>query len=107
VVRAVGEIDLATAPRLRARLLDALERHPAGVVVDLSRVTFADCRAVAVLIAARNRARELGRPLALRGTPPKVARLLKATGTHALFPSALDHSHCHPYGDMEYLSLSG
>ena len=86
VVHAAGELDLATAPRLRARLLGALERHPAGVVVDLSRVTFADCRAVAALVAARNRALVLSRPLALRGTPPKMARLLKATGTHALFP---------------------
>jgi anti-anti-sigma factor len=87
VVRACGELDLATVPDLRVRLLAAVERHPAGVVVDLSQVTFADCSALAALVAARNRARELGRPLpVLRGTPPKVARLLKATGTHTLFP---------------------
>lgn len=86
VVRAAGELDLATAPAFRARLLEAVDRHPAGVVVDLSQVTFADCRAVGALIAARNRARELGRPLALRGTPPSVVRLLRATGTHTLFP---------------------
>ena len=86
VVSARGEVDLATAPDLRARLLEAVRRHPAGIVVDLSGVTFADCRAVAALVAARNVAAELGRPRpVLRGTPPPVARLLKATGTHHLF----------------------
>ena len=86
VVTASGEVDLATAPDLRARLLEAVRRHPAGVVVDLSGVTFADCRAVGALIAARNLATQLGRPRpVLRGTPPPVARLLKATGTHHLF----------------------
>jgi anti-sigma B factor antagonist len=86
VVRAAGELDLATAPRLRARLLEAVRRHPAGVVVDLSEVTFADCQALGALIAARNLSVALGRPLVLRCTPPPVARLLKATGTQSLFP---------------------
>lgn len=86
VVRAAGELDLAATPALRARLMNALELHPGGVVVDLSQVTFADCRALGTMIAARNRAAALGRPLKLRGTPPPVARLLKATGTQALFP---------------------
>ncbi|RAG80486.1 hypothetical protein DN069_37875 [Streptacidiphilus pinicola] len=72
--------------RTCARLLEAVRRHPAGIVVELSGVTFADCRAVGALVAARNLAAELGRPRpVLRGTPPPVARLLKATGTHHLF----------------------
>ncbi|WP_161789937.1 STAS domain-containing protein, partial [Streptacidiphilus neutrinimicus] len=108
VVRAVGELDLATTPGFRARLLEALERCPAGVVVDLSQVSFADCRFVGALVAARNRAKQLGRPLTLRGTPPRVARLLKATGTYALFPPTPDRSlECHPSGDIQNLSPSG
>ncbi|WP_198035080.1 STAS domain-containing protein [Streptacidiphilus rugosus] len=85
-MRAAGELDWATTPALRARLQRELESHPGGVVVDLTRVTFADCAALGTLIAARNHAAELGRRLKLRGTPPPVTRLLKATGTYALFP---------------------
>lgn len=87
MVPLAGELDLVTGPRVRVRLLDAVERHPAGIVIDLSQVTFADCRGLAALLAARNRALALGRPgPVLRGTPKPVALLLKASGTHTLFP---------------------
>jgi anti-sigma B factor antagonist len=87
VVKVAGELDLVAAPRVRTRLLDAVERHPAGIVIDLSRVVFADGRGLAALVAAGNRALALGCPLpVLRGTPKPVALLLKASGTQALFP---------------------
>jgi anti-sigma B factor antagonist len=87
VVHVAGELDLVAAPRVRARLLDAVERCPAGIVIDLSQVAFTDGRGLTAMIAARNRAPALGRSLpVLRGTPKPVALLLKASGSQALFP---------------------
>ncbi|MFF2148343.1 STAS domain-containing protein [Kitasatospora sp. NPDC058190] len=79
VVRAGGEIDLATAPRLRCRLAAAFEAH-GEVVLDLSEVTFMDCSGLGILVQARNQADHSGKRLVLRGVGHPVARLLKLTG---------------------------
>lgn len=53
-VRVVGEIDLATAPRLRLYLRDVIAAAAAGteIRVDLAGVTFIDASGVGVLVGA-------------------------------------------------------
>ncbi|MBD0692084.1 STAS domain-containing protein [Streptomyces sp. CBMA123] len=85
-VRARGEIDLDTAPRLRRELERALDEHPV-VALDLSQVTFMDCVGLGALIQARDQADHSGRRLILYGISRPVARLLKLTGlTRRLTP---------------------
>ena len=60
VVRAVGEIDLDSAPGFRDALFAAAVRGGQRVVVDLSGVGFMDCVALSVLVAAHNRVRQPG-----------------------------------------------
>ncbi|MFJ8856362.1 STAS domain-containing protein [Streptomyces sp. NPDC102437] len=79
VVRVGGEIDLATALRLRHRLAAALKAHR-EMVLDLSEVTFKDCSGLGVRVQARNQADRYGGRLLLRGVGGPVARLLKPTG---------------------------
>ncbi|MFD5613404.1 STAS domain-containing protein [Kitasatospora sp. NPDC127060] len=81
VVRASGDVDLAAAPRLRRDLAHALAAHH-DVVLDLSEVEFMDCAGLGALVEALNQADRQGRRLALRGTGPRVARLLELTGLH-------------------------
>lgn len=85
VVVVSGEIDVSTAPTLRAHL-DAL---PSGaqVIVDLSEVTFLDSTGLGVLVAARRRARATA-PLGevhLVVTRPRVAKVLEVTGLSTVF----------------------
>jgi anti-anti-sigma factor len=69
-----GELDIATAPDLEARLGRALaQHHGAGIVLDLSAVTFLDCAGLRPVIRARNR---LAHRLCLRGVHGRVARLM-------------------------------
>jgi anti-anti-sigma factor len=83
VVDAAGEVDLDTAPLLRAALLDAVERRSA-VCCDLSDVAFFSAAGVAALVAAYRRARETGAHLTVRGAYGVTARVLKITGTEQL-----------------------
>src|SRR5215469_7955036 len=57
VVGVSGEIDIASAPKLREGLLGAMRRHGARLALDLGGVTFMDCAGINVLLAARRRAR--------------------------------------------------
>ena len=55
VVVVEGEHDIYTAPTLRERLDEALERR-GGVVVDLTGATFVDSSVLGALLDARRRA---------------------------------------------------
>ncbi|WP_195911144.1 anti-sigma factor antagonist [Streptomyces kaniharaensis] len=84
MVRAGGEIDIATEPRLRHRLGAAFEAHR-EVVLELPEVTFMGCSGLGVLVQARNQADRCGGRLVLRGVDRPVARLLKITGLSRRF----------------------
>jgi anti-anti-sigma factor len=77
VVRARGEIDIASSPQLGRALL-AFDGRP--VVLDLSRVSFLDAAGIAVVVQTDRRLRERGARLVLRDPAPLVRRLLEITG---------------------------
>jgi anti-sigma B factor antagonist len=75
-----GELDLATAPELRKRLVAAVDSGTTRIVVDLREVTFMDSIGLAAVLHARSRLRPAGR-LALIATPGSYAQLvLEITG---------------------------
>ncbi|MFI8828977.1 STAS domain-containing protein [Streptomyces sp. NPDC053431] len=67
-----GELDIATALRIRLALLDAIHRHER--VVDQPH--FCDCAGLSALITAQKTADAHGTALAIRNTPAQLARLL-------------------------------
>ena len=84
VVRIVGELDLAAAPRLQEAFSDA--QTATQIVIDLSGCTFIDSSGVRVLA-------DLGRDLSARGgrvdlvaTNPSVLRVLEITGIDTVIP---------------------
>jgi anti-sigma B factor antagonist len=81
VIEAHGELDLATAPRLAARL-DALRSNgrPGRVLVDLSGVEFCDSTGLRALIGAAAELRAAGGRLAVSAPAGPVSRLLDVTG---------------------------
>lgn len=86
VLHVRGEADLATAQPLRTRLLAEFARHE-RLVVDLSQAMLYDGAALRALHALHREAERTRRqPPVLRGVRPLLAKALKATGMHALFP---------------------
>ncbi len=84
VVVVQGEVDIATAPLLRAVLDTVLARRPARVEVDLSGATFLDAHALTALSAVRRRLANRHCALVLRDPSPPALRLLELTrATHA------------------------
>ena len=61
VLAITGEIDIATAPRLRERLNTVIDRGMNRVVIDLSMVDFIDSVALGVVVHVKNRLNEDGR----------------------------------------------
>jgi anti-anti-sigma factor len=69
-------LDLATAPDVLATLLAASKSETAGIIVDVSAVTFFGAAGIGAFIGARNHERAQGRDLLLRAPPFVVTRVL-------------------------------
>jgi anti-sigma B factor antagonist len=88
VVHVSGEIDIATAPRLRDELLGTIRRHGAQLALDLSGVTFMDCAGISVLLAARRLARLDGGWVRVLQASHRAWKVLTLTGLHREFTLA-------------------
>ncbi|RNL73707.1 STAS domain-containing protein [Streptomyces sp. I6] len=88
VVRVSGECDADEAGTLAQTLAAPLDGTALGVVVVLSRVTFADSSFLHTLIEAHRRHVEAGVPLVLAEPHISVRRLLDLTDTARLFTVA-------------------
>jgi anti-anti-sigma factor len=89
VVRASGEVDLATAPVLE----ESLKEFPPGgplVVIDLSAVGFLDSSGLSVLVQARQRLERADGTNGVRlvVTRPVIRRVFEVTGLAEVFDLA-------------------
>jgi anti-anti-sigma factor len=88
VVVLSGELDVAAAPHLHARI----DETPAvaGLVLDFARVTFIDSAVLKELLRARAELAARDVRLVLAGVQAPVRRLLDLTRTSELFEDAPD-----------------
>jgi anti-anti-sigma factor len=75
-----GELDIATVPELRERLLGVLGPGVRLLIIDLSGVSFCDVAGLAVLIGTQRRATARGVVIRLAAPRPQVLKLLRITG---------------------------
>ncbi|SHM25351.1 STAS domain-containing protein [Cryptosporangium aurantiacum] len=80
LVAAGPRLDAATVGALRGCLDEAIRSGSGPVVLDLSAVQTVDAIGLGMLLGVERRAASAGRELLLRDVPPRVARLLRATG---------------------------
>jgi anti-anti-sigma factor len=85
IARLEGELDIATAPALRERLLGVLRPGVRLLIIDLSGVSFCDVAGLAVLIGMQRRATARGITVRLAAPRPQVAQLLRITGLDRSF----------------------
>lgn len=80
-----GEIDIATAGRLRDAVSEQLPRSR-GLVLDVTGAVLVDAAGLRALTASQRQAAALGRsPIVLRGVRPLLAKTLHLTGLDHLF----------------------
>lgn len=89
VISVEGELDLATAPRLKWVLIDVLEAGCTRLVVDLSLVSFLDSTALGVLVGVKRRL-DPDAQLAIVCAQPAVLKIFEFSGmdgAFAVFPT--------------------
>ena len=79
-----GDLDLASAPRLRASLREAVTSHAAHVLLDCKDVTFIDSSAVSVILEAHNALEAQGRYLLVANLQPSLYHVFQVLGLEDL-----------------------
>ncbi|MCO6005431.1 STAS domain-containing protein [Actinoallomurus purpureus] len=85
VIAVRGELDIATTPAVRDRILTILDDTTTPLVIDLSGVSFCDASGLAMLIGTQRRARSKGVTIALAAPRPIVRKMLRITGLDRAF----------------------
>ena len=80
-----GDLDIATTPALRERLLSVLGLAARLLIIDLSGVSFCGVAALGMLIGAQRRASGRGITVRLAAPCPQMASLLRTTGLDRSF----------------------
>ena len=75
-----GEADIATAPKLRQALDEAIDRSARSLELDLRECRFIDSKGLQVIIQAGRSLAEDGRSLTLRSPQEHVRRLFLTAG---------------------------
>ena len=86
VLAVSGEVDVATAPRLREQLIELVNSGSNRIVVDLENVEFLDSTGLGVLVGALKRVRMSDGELALVCTAARILKVFEITGLTKVFP---------------------
>jgi anti-sigma B factor antagonist len=85
VVTVSGEVDVATAPRLRSQLVSLVSDGERRIICDLEAVDFLDSTGLGVLVGALKRARTHGGELVMVCTQRRLLKVFEITGLTRVF----------------------
>jgi anti-anti-sigma factor len=80
-----GELDLSTAPSLRA-CIDSVDPHIPTLAIDMREISFLDSTGLGLLAGTHHALSTDGRRLELRGARGHTRKLLEVTGLDQIIP---------------------
>jgi anti-sigma B factor antagonist len=86
VVTVYGELDVATSPDLRERLIELVNDGRNRLVLVLDGIDFLDSTGLGTIVSALKRARTHGGDLRLVCTETRITRLFEITGLDRAVP---------------------
>lgn len=85
VIKMAGEIDYTVTPKIRAGLLNYIEKTQGTLQMDLSNLKYLDSSGLAVFIEARRHLVDKGRAMKIIAVTPEVEKMFKLTQVDKLF----------------------
>lgn len=80
-----GEVDIYTAPQLRAKLAELVDQGKHQIVVDLDAVNFLDSSGLGLLVGGLKRLRSQDGDLGLVCNQPRILKWFEITGLTQVF----------------------
>lgn len=85
VIAVAGEVDIFTAPELKAALGAMIDGGKRDIVIDLTQTRFMDSTALGVLIGAVKKLRPVNGIMVIVNTEPSTAKTFQITGLDRIF----------------------
>jgi anti-sigma B factor antagonist len=85
VINVEGEIDVYTAPKLREKLIDLVNKGKYHLLVDMEKVEFLDSTGLGVLVGGLKRVRAHDGSLELVRTQERILKIFRITGLTKVF----------------------
>ncbi len=85
VIEVAGEIDVATAPKFKEKVVEAIDAGHTRLVIDIQNVAFLDSTGLGVLVGALKRVRAQAGSLDIICTSDRLMRIFKITGLDKVF----------------------
>lgn len=86
VVVVTGDVDLHTAPVLRAQVLSVVQHGVRHLVLDLAQVDFVDSTGLSTFIVLLQSAQEAGGSFRIASVPDRLVRMVTMTGITQVLP---------------------
>lgn len=80
VIRAVGELEIATVPEMRATVTELTELRPRAIVFDLRQISYLDSSGLGILVSAKKRLAAHEGEVVLVTAQPAVLKALSLSG---------------------------
>jgi anti-sigma B factor antagonist len=80
VIRAVGELEIATVPEMRTVVAEVSERRPRALVFDFRRISYMDSSGLGILVSAKKRLGADKGEVVLITEQPAVLKALSLSG---------------------------
>lgn len=85
ILSVTGEVDVATAPSLRERLVSLVSEGNTRLIIDLTLIDFLDSTGLGVLVGTLKRIRQAEGELALVIPQERILKLFDITGLSKIF----------------------
>lgn len=86
ILSVTGELDVATAPRLRQEAVRVLAGGQPRLALDLSGCSFLDSTGLGVIVGVLKRVRGLDGNMVILGAPNQVAKVFEITRVSSIVP---------------------
>jgi anti-sigma B factor antagonist len=90
VIAVLGELDLATAPQLRQRIVALVSQGAVRLLLDLRATDFIDSIGLGVIIGALKRVQPLGGEVAVVCTTSRIRTVFEMTRIDTIIPVFAD-----------------
>lgn len=85
IIAVAGEVDIFTAPELKAALGTMIDSGERDILIDLTQTRFMDSTALGVLIGAVKKLRPIDGRMVIVNTEPSTAKTFQITGLDRIF----------------------
>jgi len=90
VIRAAGELDLATVPEMRSVVAEVTDRQPRALIFDFQQIAYMDSSGLGILVSAKKRLGSYRGEVIVITAQPSVLKALSLSGLDQIiriFPS--------------------